>query len=74
MPLPSAEVPLDRASALAVVRQLARRLGHMPSVEDYEQWAAARRGHRPGLPAAHDLVATAGAADWDELCGRVARG
>jgi hypothetical protein len=74
VPLPSAEVPLDRASALAVVRQLARRLGHMPSVEDYEQWATARRGHRPGLPPANDLVATAGAADWDELCGRVARG
>jgi hypothetical protein len=65
---------LDSASALAVVRQLARRLGHMPSVEDYEQWAAGRRGHRPGLVAAGDLVATAGAADWDELCTRVARG
>jgi hypothetical protein len=74
VPLPSAEVPLDRASALAVVRQLARRLGHVPSVDDYEQWAAARRGHRPGLPPANDLVATAGAADWDELCRRVARG
>jgi hypothetical protein len=74
VPLPSAEVPLDRASALAVVRQLARRLGHMPSVEDYEQWAAARRGHRPGFLSAGDLVSTVGVADWDELCRRVARG
>jgi hypothetical protein len=74
VPLPSAEVPLDSASALAVVRQLARRLGHMPSVEDYEQWAGARRGHRPALLPADALVSTAGVADWNELCARVARG
>jgi hypothetical protein len=74
VPLPSAEVPLDRSSALAVVRQLARRLGAMPTVEDYERWVAARRGHRPQLVPADTLVATAGAADWDELCARVTQG
>jgi hypothetical protein len=74
VPLPSAEVPLDRSSALAVVRQLARRLGAMPSVQDYELWVATRRGHRPELVPAETLVATVGAADWDELCARVAQG
>jgi hypothetical protein len=74
VPLPSAEVPLDRFAAHAVVRQLARRLGHMPSVEDYEEWAASRRGHRPGLVTAGELLETAGASSWDELVERVARG
>jgi hypothetical protein len=55
---------------LAVVRQLARRLGHLPSPEDYDRWAE----HRPGLVPASELVVSAGAHDWDELCERVARG
>ena len=74
MPLPSPEDPLDPSGVLAVVRQLARRLGHLPNPEDYDRWAERRAEHRPGMLRASELVASAGAADWDELCERVARG
>jgi hypothetical protein len=71
VPLPSAEDPLDRSAVLAVVRQLARRLGRLPSLEDYEGWASTTREHRPGLVPAAQLMATLGAQDWDELCARI---
>lgn len=74
MPLPSAEDQLDPSGVLAVLRQLARRLGHLPSPEDYDRWAERRAEHRPGLVPASELIASAGVTDWDELCERVARG
>jgi hypothetical protein len=74
VPLPSVGDPLDRSAVLAVVRQLARRLGRLPSEEDYEGWARSRGQHRAGLLPAEELVATAGAEDWDALCAQVTRG
>src|SRR3954451_23855071 len=74
VPLPSAEVQLDPSGVLAVVRQLARRLGRLPSRDDYDDWAARRGTLRPGLVPSEKLIAAAGARDWDDLCERVARG
>jgi hypothetical protein len=74
VPLPSAEVQLDPSGVLAVVRQLARRLGRIPTSDDYDNWVARRGTLRPGLVPAAELVVTAGARDWEELCERVARG